>query len=431
MRFIALFLINYLVLFSAELHFKLYKLTGKEKGPTLLVFGGIHGNEPGGYFAPAILVTHYRIDKGKLWVAPNLNFDSIIRFQRGRYGDMNRKFSTIDKNDPDRKIIQDIKTLILNDQVDLILNLHDGHGFYRDKWQNSIFNPKAWGQACIIDQKSIDAKRFGDLDKLARQVSKRLNQKLLYEHHIFNVKNTETKIKDEQMRLSLTYFAITHGKPAMAIETSKNLTDVSQKVLYQLRAIEAFMDEIGITYHRDFDMNLQTIQELLHKYGSVIINDNFLIPLDTVDKLLRFVPLKKRGNRITYSDSPLAAIKKNGRYYQVMIGPWEITTLQPDYFKMKKRLKSVTIQVDGKRKKVSVPSIFKFKKEFTVHAPKGYRVNIIGFSKKGKNNENNTKITFHDLNPRYAMDKHNRLFRVEFYRNNQFYGMVIAKKVGR
>ncbi|RUM45041.1 MAG: hypothetical protein DSY46_04180 [Hydrogenimonas sp.] len=429
MRFLIFLLLNYLVLFSAELHFKLYKLTGKEKGPTLLVFGGIHGNEPGGYFAPALLVTHYHIDKGALWVAPNLNFDSIIRFQRGRYGDMNRKFSTIAKNDPDKEIIEDIKALILNDQVDLILNLHDGHGFYRDKWQNSIFNPKAWGQACIIDQKSIDAKRFGDLDKLARQVSKRLNKKLLYQHHIFNVKNTETKMKDEQMRLSLTYFAITHGKPAMAIETSKNLTDVSQKVLYQLRAIEAFMDEIGISYHRDFDMNLQTIRTLLHHYGTVVINDNFLVPLDTVDKLLRFVPLKKRGNHITYADSPLAAIKKSGRYYHVMIGPWKITTLQPDYFTMKERLPSVEIEADEEIKKVKIPSIFEFRESFRVHAPKGYRVNIIGFSKKGKSNENNMTITFHDLNPRYAMDKHNRLFRVEFYHNNQFCGMTIAKKV--
>jgi len=53
----------------------------------------------------------------------------MIANQRGIYGDMNRKFSTISKDDKDLKNIEKIKSLILDKKVDLILNLHDGHGF--------------------------------------------------------------------------------------------------------------------------------------------------------------------------------------------------------------------------------------------------------------------------------------------------------------
>ncbi len=75
--------------------FDIYELKGKQNGTTLLVIGGIHGDEPGGFFTPALLVNFYQIKKGKVIVVPNLNPDSILAFRRGVYKDMNRKFATI------------------------------------------------------------------------------------------------------------------------------------------------------------------------------------------------------------------------------------------------------------------------------------------------------------------------------------------------
>jgi hypothetical protein len=81
-------------LFGANLHFSLHKMESG-KGDTLLIIGGIHGNEPGGYFAPSLFLSRYKIEHGNVWVVPNLNFDSIVANQRGVYGDMNRKFAVI------------------------------------------------------------------------------------------------------------------------------------------------------------------------------------------------------------------------------------------------------------------------------------------------------------------------------------------------
>jgi hypothetical protein len=234
MRFFIVFL-PFLYLFASNSDFSLYKKETNPSSHTLLIIGGIHGDEPGGYFAPAFLEKYYKIKSGNLWIIPNLNVDSIMANNRGIYGDMNRKFSVIDKNDEDLKSVNKIKELILEKNVHLILNLHDGYGFYRNKYENAIFNPNSWGQATIIDQEKIDDK-FGNLDEIASKVNSNLNHDGLFkDFHSFGVKNTQTKFKDEQMQLSLTYFAVINNKPAFAIETSKNITDLTYKVIYLLK----------------------------------------------------------------------------------------------------------------------------------------------------------------------------------------------------
>ncbi len=68
---------------TADLRFTLHELKSGRPGPTLLVIGGIQGDEPGGFTAGSLLVTDYRIERGEVWVVPNLNFESIIKRSRG------------------------------------------------------------------------------------------------------------------------------------------------------------------------------------------------------------------------------------------------------------------------------------------------------------------------------------------------------------
>jgi len=140
----------------------------------LLIIGGIHGNEPGGYFAPMLLARYYKIESGAVWIVPNLNFDSIVKDMRGVNGDMNRKFAKVDPKDKDFEIVTEIKKLILNPKVDLTLNLHDGQGFYRAKNIDKNFNSQAWGQATIIDQKQIaNTKNLGISQRLLKTLIKK------------------------------------------------------------------------------------------------------------------------------------------------------------------------------------------------------------------------------------------------------------------
>jgi len=405
----------------------LIKKENSDTNTTLLVIGGIHGNEPGGYFAPAILATHYQILSNSLWIVPNLNKASIIANKRGVHGDMNRKFASIKNNDKDKEIVEDIKTIILNKKVSLVLNLHDGHGFYRQKQQNSIFNPNAWGQTCVIDQCKLNKEQpFGDLNKIALKVQENINKKLLKKHHKFNVKNTQTKFKDEQMRLSLTYFAVKNNKPAFAIETSKSLSTVSQKVFYQLLAIEEFMKIMKIKYKRDFELNEKNLEKIIKNYGNLEINHNILLNLCDIKKSLRFIPLKSESNGFKFSN-PIGVAKQN-RYgqYDIYIGNKKITTLKPQYFKMSKNCpESYQVEVDNKEISLKKASEFYVNDDFKIVRDKNIRVNVIGYP-SSKRDESNITISLKDFVKKYSVDKTNKRYRIEFYNDDGFCSMLMV-----
>ncbi len=132
------------------LDFSLFKL-GTAK-PTMLIIGGIQGDEPGGFSAATLVATRYSANKGSLWIVPNLNFPSIIKRSRGVHGDMNRKFAILSNKDPQYAIVNRIQKLIRSEEVDIILNLHDGSGFYRPVYKDALHGPARWGQSVIIDQ---------------------------------------------------------------------------------------------------------------------------------------------------------------------------------------------------------------------------------------------------------------------------------------
>ncbi|WP_442906995.1 M99 family carboxypeptidase catalytic domain-containing protein [Helicobacter sp. MIT 11-5569] len=403
--------------------FDLYTLKGKEDGATLLVIGGIHGDEPGGYFAPALLADYYTIKKGNVLVVPNLNPDSIMAFRRGIYRDMNRKFARIAKNDPDFNNVERIKKIIKDPEVDFIINLHDGHGFYREKWENSIFNPKAWGQTYVIDQKTLDNVPFGDLDSIAKQIESRLNQSLHYDFHTFGVRNTETRIKDEEQQNSLTFFAVTHLKPALAIETSKNIKELPLKTLYQLSSIEALMEILGIEFERNFTLDLKGITQKIESYGSVKINNNITLELNGIKNRLNFVPLLSDKNHFAFTH-PIGGVKKVKDGFEVYIGHKRITHLKPDIFPMRCKLESLKIDADGKEIETRFGESLEFKKYFLVKGQDNMRVNVIGYSKKGVVSEHNIKLNKNMIDKNYALDKKGSIFRVEIYEGKNFCGML-------
>ena len=408
----------------------LYKFENSDANATLFIIGGIHGNEPGGYLAPAILAKYYTITSNNLWVIPNLNKPSIMANRRGVNGDMNRKFAHVKENDKDKEIVLAVKKLIQDKKVSLILNLHDGHGFYRKKYDNTVFNPNAWGQSCVIDQCKINLdssqKEYKDLEQIATKITKNINKRLLKKHHKFNVKNTKTKFDDEAMQLSLTYYAVTNKKPAFAIETSKNLSSVSQKVFYQLLAIEEFMKMMHINYIRHFELTDKGIKKVLKEYGTLNINDNISLDLTDIKKHLSYIPLKSKHNEFKFSHS-LGQIQKSDEGYKVYIGNKVVTTLKPQYFEMDSSCKSdFTVEVDGKIRHTKYDSELTVHDYFKVIGDSSVRVNVIGFSKTGHKDESNLKVTLKDLNQRYSIDKKHKKYRIEFYKKDKFCSMSVV-----
>ncbi|QOG13304.1 hypothetical protein FWKOB_09030 [Arcobacter sp. FWKO B] len=412
--------------YAYERDFSFHKMQGDPDAPTLLVIGGVHGDEPGGYFAPVLMLKHYEIKKGSVYVVPNLNFDSLVEFRRGKYGDMNRKFADIKENDPDYRHVQRIKEIITLPEVAFVSNLHDGRGFYRHKWESAIFNPSAWGQSYIIDQQKIEDVEFGNLDEITAKMEAILNKDLHENHHTFNVKNTETKEVDEAMQKSLTYFAVTNLKPAIAVETSKNITELDLKVIYQLRSFEALMQVMGIEYSTNLELTREAVQASLADYGSLKLNDKFTIELSDSKFSTRFVPMKKGDNKIDFSH-PLGTLVSRGDHYDIHIGHLRVGALYPQYFDFNCEIKGAKLIIDGVEKYVQFGDIVDVKKDFKVLAQDGIRVNVIGFVTKDKTSQDGITIKKSDIIERFAMDNKNKTFRIEFYDENNFCGMIGVK----
>ena len=411
-------------IFASNTPFDLYKKETNPTQHTLLIVGGIHGDEPGGYFAPAVLEKYYKIKSGNLWIIPNLNVDSIIANTRGINGDMNRKFNVIDKKDKDLLSVNRVKEIILEKRVDLILNLHDGFGFYRDIYEDAVFNPNSWGQATIIDQEKIDDK-FGNLDEIANQVNKMVNNEGLYQDfHTFGVKNTKTKQKDEQMQQSLTFFAVTHNKPAFAIETSKNITELTYKVIYQLKSIEEFMKIMNIEFERDFDLNnYEEVKSRIYDFGKIKINDNIGFDLSDIKNNMRFVPMKKEDNKFDFTHT-LAKVKYNNNKYEIYVGNIKVCDLYPQTFELANTQNKIKILVDGKEIETSFGNQIDIKSDFKI-LKSDLRVNIIGYSKDGIDSEDDILIKKSDIQDTYSMDNNKTKYRAEFYKDGNFYGMLV------
>lgn len=405
----------------------LIKKNNSDSNTTLLVIGGVHGDEPGGYFAASILATHYEINSKNLWIIPNLNQQSIQRNNRGIYGDMNRKFSNVNSTDPDKKIVDAVKNIILEKNVSLVLNLHDGNGFYRKQHQGNIFNPNAWGQTCVIDQNKLDQNQdFGNLNEIASIVKSNLNKKLLQKHHTFDIKNTNTKFEDEAMQLSLTYFAVTHNKPAFAIESSKNLPTLAQKVFYQLLAIEEFMKIMDISYTRNFELTPDGLNKIIQDHGILSINNNISLNLSDIKKSLSYIPIKSTQNNFIFSH-PLGSVRDIGGEYFVYIGNILITKLSPQYFQTDQSCpESFALKVDGDLAYYTKASEISVKDDFKVLRDDDIRVNVIGYTNKDEKNESGLTIRLHDIDRRFSVDKDEKVYRVEFYKKDKFCSMIMV-----
>lgn len=401
---------------------------GADSNNTMLLIGGIQGDEPGGFLAASLVATDYEISKGSLWIVPNLNFPSIIQRSRGTKGDMNRKFANVDKKDPDYEAVMWIKELIANENVSLILNLHDGSGFFRDKFINNDKNPDKWGNTAIIDQSALKEGYYADLQSVAERVVGKVNENLLNEEHRYHVKNTRTSEGDLEMLKSLTYYAVTKGKSAFANEASKNL-NAEQRTFYHLNAIEEYFRLVGIEFSRPFELSVKGVKSAIEKPVEVVLFDKFLLHLKNPRANLKFIPIPEGA--IKYSASnPVTAVVKEGASYKVQYGNRVLTRLTPEFFEYSAlNIDEVGVIIDGERKTVKLGSKIAVLNDFEIEKIDGVRVNAIGFSSNQKD-ESGVKIARKSLSESYSVDKNGKIFRVEFYESgakDKFLGMFLAE----
>jgi hypothetical protein len=402
---------------------------GLSDNNTLLIVGGIQGDEPGGFIAASLIATHYNIKCGSVWVVPNLNFDSIINRSRGRFGDMNRKFIEIPKSDPDYENVENIKKLIKHDDVKLIVNLHDGSGFFRKKYIDKLHSPHKWGQSSIIDQSILAKAKYKNLKDISSKVVKHINNNLLDEEHRYGLKNTYTKNKDKEMAKTLTFYAINHNKAAFGNEASKALP-THERTYYHLLAIEKYMNVMGIEFKRDFELTPKVLKNVIDNDISIAFyNNKIKLPLAKVRRIIRYFPTSQDLLDTYTTSNPLMKLIKKDNCFEIRYGNRRISTLYPDNLIMEQNNnhQEIEIVVDNKAtKKIPLGSIVEAKNSFSIEPNKNIRVNIIGYINKKSRDEAGFKIKKDSILKRFSIDKDGNIFRVEFYNTkDNFLGTVI------
>jgi hypothetical protein len=269
---------------GTDYELNVYRIYGKIPGKTLLLIGGIQGDEPGAYLS----VDHYAdlsLEKGNLIVVPRANFQSILLKRRKINEDMNRKFADDQESNYEAKVVSILKKLIL--ESDCLLNLHDGSGFFSEKWKGPQRNPKKFGQSIIADCETYVNSKTGQklaLGTMARSVSGQINKGIENADHHFHFNNHKTKEDGslhKEQRKSATYFALYKGGiPAFGIETSKSLP-LEIKVRHHNLAINAFMEKFGIIPETP-GIN---IEHPILDYLVVSVNDSLPVVLKNQQKL--------------------------------------------------------------------------------------------------------------------------------------------------
>ncbi|GAB7023095.1 M14/M99 family metallopeptidase [Salidesulfovibrio brasiliensis] len=224
---------------------KVFFLQGDRPGPTIMVQGGIQGDEPSG-FVTAQLLTRAHVTKGNLIVLPRANVPSIHLRRRQVNVDMNRRFDQDYNRFYEDRCARVIRFLLA--RSDAFIHLHEGSGFYYPKYIDSMRNPQRYGQSIIVDTLNWNGTlELGTrVDKVLAKINRRINSRD-YQFKLFNTRTFDRATDYPEMRKSLTCYALTTlNIPAMAVEVSKDIRQLDWKVRQQLEATAMLLSEYGV-----------------------------------------------------------------------------------------------------------------------------------------------------------------------------------------
>ncbi len=197
-----------------------YVRSGARPGPTIVVMGGLHGDESAGFLA-ARQLKNWDVQSGTLVVVPDANAPAIKANRRFVERNMNALFPGRKDGDGNERLAYELWQLIKHWKPDLLLTLHESRGFYAE-------NRARYGQTFTFDLPN-DRARFA-------RVANAANAQIAPTRERF-------QLKMEAFPTCPTYCATKYlGIPATSIETARPLP-LARRVDYQMRALRAFFAE--------------------------------------------------------------------------------------------------------------------------------------------------------------------------------------------
>lgn len=106
-----------------------YLIDSQRTGPTVMVIGGVHGDEPAGHYA-AQQIADWQIRRGRLVVVPAANRLGLLNQRRTvpGVGDLNRMFAGAQSR---YTLPRALWNLAVRMQPDWVVDLHESRDYYR------------------------------------------------------------------------------------------------------------------------------------------------------------------------------------------------------------------------------------------------------------------------------------------------------------
>jgi hypothetical protein len=228
-------IIIYYFIYNYANDIEIVTIDSMKTGPTILLIGSVHGNEPAGSVALYKFMNSLKnnnIQSGKLFIIPcpnklGLLFNSRWLLHRLNNRDLNRNFP---RNE--REIALDpISTKIMEYVIksDLIIDFHEGWGFHK-------INPESMGSGIYPGDTKFSI-------VLANELLNNVNQYIQDPIKKFSiVYNKHPDIK------SLKNFANYLGKDYILVETSgqDNIQPMDLRVKQDLQIIQYSLTKLGV-----------------------------------------------------------------------------------------------------------------------------------------------------------------------------------------
>ncbi len=211
-----------------------YEKRAEADGPTVMVVGGVHGDETSGYRA-AHDVRTWNIDAGTLVVLPEANKLAVERESRdGEHGDLNRKFPAGEQ--PTTKLARAIWAAVREYDPDVFLDLHQALGIYP-------------GDPSGVEDQVGQAIFYAGDDSapLARSVAETVNENVVPDSRPkYDFATTHFDIGMDPSGLLATKVALDLGARSYLVEvTSKDLT-LEKRVEWTTSIVRQYLLEVGV-----------------------------------------------------------------------------------------------------------------------------------------------------------------------------------------
>ncbi len=452
--FIGLFLVVLFSRLGAEIFFKetdqeleVIRIKGETPGITVLIFGGIHGDEPGGYFSSEVL-SKIKLMKGNLIIVPRVNFPSIMLNRREIYGDMNRKFGQPGKpDDPDNEVVQLLTGLMA--EADVFINQHDANGFHRETYISKKYNPTCYGQSLIIDCADFYSRKLGrqvNLGEIGKRVLERVNRQIENKDHHFGFwdhNSLDPKTRFPEMKKSATYYALTtHSIPAFGLETSNDLPTLEYKVKYQLLVIKEILNEFGLEFVYPLPIVeipvLYWVEILKNGKDLLRIRGNTNLRLDPGDKIVIKAIKSNYETGLSANISDWGNINDMNKEY-VFSGEAEIQ-VKKNHLTMGKiylrgyredSLREIMVKVKGEARTIPNWGKLEIQKDhyFSIMGARPFyadlRFDVRGYNlPRGKADDSGVKISTGKLQKKYSFQEKGQIYFVKIYKTRVFAGEI-------